>query len=197
MDSKIREITEKIFQEGVEKGHLKADEIINGAQEKRDALLRDAQQEAERIVSEAQKKAEEIKKNTESELKLYANQMVEALKATIADTLTGSIVRNNIQAATTDSDTMKSLLAKIIGNWKPGEALVIETAEAQALTSYFEANAKDLMDRGIEIREVNNTPTQFTISPQDGSYKIVFSQDALIDFFKSFLRPQLVQKLFE
>lgn len=197
MDSKIREITEKIFQEGVEKGNQKADEIITGAQEKRDTLLRDAQQEADRIVQEATKKAEEIRKNTEAELKLYTAQTIEALKATIADTLTGSIVESNIKAAAADADTMKSFLAKIIGNWTPGEALVIETQEAQALQAYFEAHAKHLLDRGITIKEVNNTPTEFTIRPQDGSYKIVFGQETLVDFFKSFLRPQLIQKLFD
>ena len=36
----------------------------------------------------------------------------------------------------------------------------------------------------------------FSIIPADGSYKVTFGEDEFIEFFKEFLRPQLVEMLF-
>jgi len=43
---------------------------------------------------------------------------------------------------------------------------------------------------------VNGRNSLFTIQPADGSYKVSFGKEEFEDYFKSFLRPQLVQMLF-
>ena len=80
--------------------------------------------------------------------------------------------------------------------WATKEAITIQTAEADALTKYFESNAKALLDGGVKIEKVNGKPASFTIMPADGSYKVSFGEDEFVAFFKEFLRPQLVEMLF-
>lgn len=197
MDSKIRELTEKIYQEGVEKGNRQAAEIVASAEAKSQEMLTQAQQEAERIVVEAQRKATELRTHTEAELKLYTGQMIQSLKSSIADTLTGAIVSNNVKAIAADPDFMKQIVLKMVSNWTPGEPMVLETNEASGMTDYFVAHAKHLIDEErVEIREVNGKPAHFTLSPKDGAYKVEFGEEQLIAFFKSFLRPALVEALF-
>ena len=58
------------------------------------------------------------------------------------------------------------------------------------------ANAKALLDKGVRIEEVNGTKSLFTISPADGSYKVNFGEEEFENYFKDFLRPQLVEMLF-
>jgi V/A-type H+-transporting ATPase subunit E len=196
MDTKIQELTDKIYKEGVEKGNEEADRIIAGAKEKGTALIQEAENKAAQLVTEAEKKAAELKKNTEAELRLFASQAIEALKSEVANLVSDKIVTDNVKAAATDPVFMQKILLEIAREWTKNEAVTIQTADAKALTDYFEANAKDLLNKGVRIEQVNGKKTSFTLAPADGAYKISFGEEELIAYFKDFLRPQLIETLF-
>mgnify|MGYP002508209376 CR=1 FL=1 len=151
--------------------------------------------EAEAVVAAAKKKAEELDANTRSEIKLYGAQAVGALKSEIATMVTDTIVKAAVKEALA-GDSVKAMLVKIAERWSADEALVISTAEADALKAYFAKNAKALLDKGVEIKQVNGLKTLFSIAPADGSYKVNFGEGEFEAFFKSFLRPQMVELLF-
>jgi V/A-type H+-transporting ATPase subunit E len=196
MDTKIQELTDKIYREGVEKGNEEASRIISEANQQKLTLVNEAQAEARRIVSAAEKQAAELEKNTKAELKLYAAQAVEALKSEVANLLTGAVASANVKAAATDKAYMQKVILTIATEWAKNEGLTVQTAEAEALTKYFEANAKDLLNKGVKIEKVSGKATDFAIVPADGSYKVTFGEEEFISFFKDFLRPQLVELLF-
>lgn len=195
MENKIQELTEKIFNEGVEKGKLEADRLIAEAQEKAAAILKEAQEKADNVVAEAQKKATELDVNTRSELKLYGSQAVSALKSEAANIITDTIVSSAVKEVLA-GDALKNILVKIAERWSADEPLVISTSEADELKAYFAAKAKALLDKGVEIKQVNGLKSSFSISPSDGSYKVNFGKDEFELFLKSFLRPQIVELLF-
>lgn len=80
---KIDELTNKIYHEGVEKGKAEAQRIIEDAQAEAQRIIAEAQNKAQELAAEAEKKAAELDKNTKSELKLYTDQAVNALKSEI------------------------------------------------------------------------------------------------------------------
>lgn len=196
MDAKIQELTDKIYREGVEKGNEEAGRIIAEAKAEEQNMLRNARKEAEEIVAQARKEAAEWKKNTESELKMFASQAVEALKSEITNLITGKVVSDNVKAASTDAEFMKKMMLEIAREWAKNGAISIQTSDAKELTSYFQANASDLLNKGVTIEEVNGRKTSFSIAPADGSYKISFGEEEFITYFKEFLRPQLIDILF-
>lgn len=197
MDSKIKELTDKIYHEGVEKGNQEAAQILAKAKQQSDEMIATAQAEAQRIVSDAQRQAADLTKNTQSELKLYAEQVVSSTQSTIADSLTDRIVRDNVQAMTTDADFMQKLMLAIVQQWTVGEPMVIETANAEALEKYMLGNAKALLDSGqVTIRTRATQGAGFSVAPANGSYKVNFGEEEFVNFFKSFLRPRLVEELF-
>jgi V/A-type H+-transporting ATPase subunit E len=196
MDTKIQELTDKIYREGVEKGNEEASRIIAEATKQKQAIISDAEASAKRILADAEKKAAERKKNTEAELKLFANQSVEALKSEIANLVTGKITLANVKAAVTDKAFMQNIILAMAKEWAKNEGITILTGDADELTRYFTANAKDLLEKGVKIEKVNGKDTSFTITPADGSYKITFGEDEFVSFFKDFLRPQLIEMLF-
>ena len=195
MENKIQELTEKIYAEGVEKGKAEADRLVCEAKESAAEIVKKAQAEAEAIVAAAKKKAEELEANTRSEIKLYGAQAVGALKSEIATVVTDTIVKDAVKEALA-GDSVKAMLVKIAERWNSDEALVISTAEADALKANFAKNAKALLDKGVEIKQVNGLKTLFSIAPADGSYKVNFGEAEFEAFFKSFLRPQMVELLF-
>ena len=195
MENKIQELTEKIYAEGVEKGKAEADRIIADAQAKAEAIIKDAQAKAEAVVADAKKNAEEIDANTRSELKLYGAQALGALKSETATMLTDTVVKNAVKDALA-GDSLKALIVKIAERWSADEPLVISTSEAAELKAFFAAKAKVLLDKGVEIKQVNGVKTSISIAPADGSYKVNFGEGEFEAFFKSFLRPQMVELLF-
>lgn len=195
MENKIQELTEKIFNEGVEKGKSEAARLIEEAQKRAEAIVNEARENAAAIVAQAQKDAEEINNNTRSELKLFGAQAVGALKSETANIVTDTIVKNAVKEALA-GDALKNILVKIAERWSADEPLVISTSEAEELKAYFAAKAKGLLDKGVKIEQVNGLKTSFSIAPADGSYKVNFGEAEFEAFLKSFLRPQIVELLF-
>ena len=195
MENKIKELTEKIFNEGVEKGKNEATRLIEEAQKKAEAIVNEARENAAAIVAQAQKDAEEINANTRSELKLFGAQAVGALKSETANIVTDTIVKNAVKEALA-GDALKNILVKIAERWSADEPLVISTSEAEELKAYFAAKAKELLDKGLKIEQVNGLKTSFSVAPADGSYKVNFGEAEFEAFLKSFLRPQIVELLF-
>jgi len=196
MDTKIQELTEKIYKEGVEKGQDEANRIITEAREEEKTVIREAENKAKQILADAEKQAGELKRHTEAELRLFASQAIEALKSEVANLITDRIVTDNVKGATTDVGFMQKVILEITKEWAKNEAVTVQTADAQSLTSYFEANAKELLQKGVKIEQVNGKKSSFTLAPADGAYKISFGEEEFIAYFKEFLRPQLIEKLF-
>ena len=197
MDTKIQELTDKIYREGVEKGNEEAGRIISEANQEKQTIVHEAETEAKRIISAAEKQAAELEKNTKAELKLYAAQALEALKSEVASLITGKIASENVKAVAQDKEYIRKVILAIATEWAKNEALTIRTSDAEELGKYFAANAKDLLNRGgVKIEKAAGKDTSFSIVPADGSYKVTFGEEEFVSFFKDFLRPQLVELLF-
>lgn len=193
---KIQELTEKIYREGVEKGQAEADRIIQEAKETAAGILAAANEKANEIEANGKKVAEELKANTKNELRLYTTQSLNALKSEIANVLTATTVGQSVKQLVSDKDFLCKFTVALASKWVENEPIVIQSAEAEALKQYFAKEAKAVLDKGVTIEKVNGREALFTIEPTDGSYKISFGEEEFEDYFKSFLRPQLVQMLF-
>ena len=195
MENKVQEITEKIFREGVEKGQAEALKIVEAAENEKNAMLKKAQQEADKIVADAKKNADELEKHTQAELKMYAGRTIEALKSEIANLITGSIVDTAV-SETVNKEWLQKLMLTLATDWVTKENVVIQTSDAASLSQYFADKAKDILDKGVQIEQVNGKPTAFAIMPADKGYKIQFGEAEFVAYFKEILRPQLVEMLF-
>ena len=191
-----RELTDKIYREGVEKGNTEAQKLIANAQDEAKKIVEDARKEAEAIVAASRKSADELAENTKSELKLFAGQAVNALKSEIATLVTDKIVNADVKAFAADKDYLNAFIVALASKWSVNEPIVISTADADGLKKYFASQAKALLDKGVKIEQVNGNKTLFTVSPADGSYKVNFGEEEFMNYFKEFLRPQLVEMLF-
>ncbi|MBP5171684.1 MAG: hypothetical protein ILP04_06485 [Bacteroidales bacterium] len=192
----IQDLTDQLYREGVEKGNQEAEKIIASAREKEAAILSEARQQADDILSAAKKQAEELDKNTKAELRLFAGQSLEALKSEVVNLLNDKVVSDSVKEATASKDFMPNLLLTFVKNWAAQGDLVIETADAKALTAFFQAKAADVLKQGLEIKQVNGLDTDFVLAPADGSYKIQLGKQDFVEYFKEFLRPKLVEMLF-
>ena len=196
MNTKIQELTDIIYNEGVAKGQAEADQILAQAKEQAQKLITDAQKQADALLAAAKKESADNAENVRKELKLYAAQAVEALKSEIATVVTEKIVQDSVKGFTLDQKAFNEFILKIAQEWGKNQQIEIKSADAEALKKYFTANAKDLLDKGVKITQVNGREAEFSIQPADGAYKVNFGTEEFENWFKSILRPQLVETLF-
>jgi V/A-type H+-transporting ATPase subunit E len=196
MNTKLQELTDKIYLEGVEKGNAEAKAIVEKAENEAAAILAKAKSEANQIIAQAEAQAAELSKNTQSELKLFAQQSVNALKTEITNLINGTIVSESVKAATADKAFMQKTILMLVQEWAKNQEVVIEAKDAKALTDYFASNAKNLLNQNVKIYQANNVKADFTIIPQKDGYKITFGDEEFMAYFKEFLRPKLVEMLF-
>ncbi len=192
----LEELTNKIYAEGVEKGKAEAAAIVAKAEEQAAQVKANAEAQAAEIIARAEQKAAEIDKNTRAELKLYAEQSVNALKTEITNLLNGEIAKDSVKAATADAKFMQGIIAKMAEMMAKDGNVVIDAKDAEALKKYFAANAKSLLDKGVKINEVKGLRTDFAVAAEKGGYKLTFGEAEFVEYFKEFLRPQLVELLF-
>ncbi len=196
MDAKIQELTEKIYNEGVKQGQAEAERLISEAEARAKKIEADAVAQAEEIVKSAEHRASELKKNTESELRLYTAQLLDSLKSSISNQLQGEVAKDSVQALSSDPTFVREFILKIAERFDLTRGIEISTADAEGLRSYFTSHAKSLLESGVSIRSVAGKPTDFSIAPQDGSFKVQFGEAEFVELFKSFLRPEMNRMLF-
>ena len=180
---KIQELTDKIRREGVEKTQAAK-------------IVADAKTQAEAIQTQTAKAARELDANTKSELRLYVGQALNALKSEIANVVSDKIVNEATSKLATDKDFLGKFAVTLAEQWSKNEQVVISTTDAAALKAYFAKEAKALLDKGVTIEQVNGQKALFSVHPADGSYRVDFGKEEFENFFKSFLRPQLIDMLF-
>lgn len=193
---KLEEITNKIYAEGVEKGNAEAQQIVEKAKAEAAEILAKAEKDAAAKMAQAEAKMAELDKNTRAELRLFAEQSVNAVKTEVMNLINGQVATENVKAAAADATFMQGIIAKLAEEMAKNGNVTIDAKDAEALRQYFAANVKALLDKGVQINEVKGIKTDFQIKPEKGGYKLAFGEQEFVAYFKEFLRPQLVEMLF-
>lgn len=199
MDQKLKDLTEKLYNEGVTKGNHQAEQIIEEANQKSNQIIAEAEDKAKAIVANAEKKAAELEKNTQSELQLASGQMISALEQEVVGLINGSIVGESVGKVADEKAFIQNLILAAVTNWAPKQDLlvVVSPKDQKDVERFFASKAKEMLDGGLKIESANGIKTGFQIGPADGSYKVSFTKDDFIAFFKEFIRPKVVELLFD
>lgn len=196
MNEKLQELTNKIYQEGLEKGKKEAEEIVENAKSEAREILESAKKEAEEITEKAKKEASELKKNTESELSLSTKQAITAIRQRISDIMVDKAVNEAVSGAFKDQDFVKSLMLKMAENWdkieKEGRDVMffLSEEEHQKLEGFLKKKVAEKIKGGLDIDFEEGIKSGFKLGPKDGSYKLSFTNEDFNRFFRQYLRPR-------
>lgn len=202
MQTKLQELTEKIYQEGVNKANQESGEILSQAKKQADQLLAEAKKEAEAIVKQAEKQAEELTKNSVNELQLTARQAISDLKQRIVTLVEAKTIAPEAKEAFKNDSFTQEIIHTIVKNWSPEDSnnvdltLLLPVQKQQEFEVFFKTKAKQLLDKGLEVQYSQKLKGGFKIGPKEGGYMISFSDDDFDNFFRSFMRPRLIELLY-
>ena len=197
LNTKITQLTDKIYKEGLEKAESESERILASAQQSKETKLAHAQHEAEAIISKARREAEEIKRATENEIKIKGNQLISDLKNEIRHALQYKLVDQSIEKAFSDQDFLKSLIMEVASHWSKGDNLELILPEKleKKISKAFE---KDIQAHAVNLNVTFNHKIKdgFRIAREGDAYQLTFSEDDFKEFFGSYLKETTHQFLF-
>lgn len=202
METKLKELTERIYEEGILKAQREGEEIVEKA--KKDAALKveEARKEAGRILDQARQQADEIRKNVTAEVKLTTHQALGSLRQQIMNLITAKVVDQPVKKVFADKDFIRDLIAELVKNWpasgkSQGLQVMVPEKYKKEVDDYFTARQRELLSGGLEIISDETSSTGFRIGPKEGNYRISFTDEDFANFIKAYLRPRTQQMLFE
>jgi V/A-type H+-transporting ATPase subunit E len=203
MVDKIKEITQKIYNEGVIKAKEDADLIISEAKTKAEEIILSAKKTQLELMEDAKKQASEIKQKNEAEMQLAAQQFISQLKQRITTTINAKQVDDLVKKAFDDSDFVKQIILKIITNWSTNNSeelnlkLLLPEKSKNEFQDFFDKKAFIALNHEVLIQFDKKMENGFKIGPKDSSYIISFTDKDFENYFKNYLKDKTRKLLFE
>jgi V/A-type H+-transporting ATPase subunit E len=201
MHTKLQELTDKIYNEGVQKAKQEAEKILSEAEQEAKSIVSKAQSDSEKLLHEAQKKADELKRNMEAEMKLAASQSMSALKQQIASVITLKAVEPGVKEVFSDKAYLQDLLVKVVQGWTQSGNfdlnIILPEGDKTQLEAFFKNSLAAELNKGVSFEFDKKLKAGFKVGPQDGSYIVSLSEEDFESFFKAYLRPKTSTLLFE
>ena len=201
-NTKLDQLTQKLYDEGLEKGRAEADRLVAAAKEQAAKLIADAEAQAAAIVRQAESKAEDVSKNTMTEISLAGKQAVAKIKSEIAGAIVAKATGAGVKAAGLDASFIKEMLVAVAKNWNGADAgkvalqALLPEAEKAKLDKAIEAEAKALLAEGIEVGYSKEVKTGFKVGAKEGGYYISFADADIEVLLGEYLREKVSNLLF-
>ncbi len=197
MSQEIKELLEKIKEEGVKVAEENAATIEQEAHKNADEIVTRAKKEAGVLLSQAQEKIGRMQANSESLLKQAGRDLVLALKKEILTMLERTLsvqIRETLTPGAT-AQILNNLIVQCSANGK--EETVVYLAKDQ-LSEIQEALFKQLkheLKKQVILKSSEGVSGGFIISYDAGKSHFDFSDKALAEYIGTQLKPSLAQIL--
>ena len=203
MENKLQQLTQKLYDEGLEKGRTEADKLVADAERRAEKIVADAERKAEEIVRAAERKAEDVAKNTMTEIALAGKQAVARIKSEIASLIVARATSEGVKAAVADPAFIKETLLSVAKNWNGADSGKVELqallpeAQRAAFDAAFAASARGLLAAGMEVGDSPEVKTGFKVGAKEGGYYISFSDADVEALLGEYLREKVSAMLFK
>ena len=201
MSQKLQEMTQKLYQEGVEKARIEAEKKIEEAEQSKQEILAQAKKEAEDLIENGKREAEKLVAKGESELKLAAKQSVSALRQKTVELLAHAILGNGINIALDDRDFLKEIIHTLVSGWSSDTQsldlkLVLSKEKQNELEGFLKKELFEQLNKGLVIEFEERMKTGFRVVAKDGSFMLSFSNLDFEQYFQSFVKENIRSVLF-
>ena len=197
---KLQELTQKLYDEGLAKGKQDGEALLQKAAAEAEGIVKKAQEEAEAILAKARKDAEDFKVKVEGDVKMAAQQSVQATRADIENLVVAKTVDTTVDKALSNEDYLKGIITAVAQRFSADEpadiALVLPESLKAGLEPFVKNELGKLLGKGVEAAFSKKVAGGFKIGPKDGGYFVSLTEETFKDLIGSYLRPATKKLLF-
>jgi len=197
MSENLKDLLEKINQEGIKLAEENREAIEDKARLGAEKMLKDARKLADGIIQEARAEAERTMVKAELSIKQASRDLLLSLKEDIRKML-DKIVAGEINKALSGEETA-AILAGLIDKYaeKNGQAgdikVLVKKEDLEKIKNGFMSKLKDRVKSGVEFRPSPNINAGFSISFDKGKSYFDFTDEGLLETLCVYLNPELAK----
>ena len=151
---KLQELTQKLYDEGLAKGKQEGEALLQKAAVEADSIVKKAQEEAEAILAKARKDAEDYKVKVEGDVKMAAQQSVQATRTDIENLVVSKVVDGTVDKALANEDYLKGIITAVAQKFSAEEpadlSLVLPESLKAGLEPFVKNELGKLLGKGVE-----------------------------------------------
>jgi len=199
MDVQLKELIDKIKNDGVKDAEESAARILSDAKEQAAAIIRNAQNDADKIRETAVADAEKSERSGREALRQAGRDLILTVKAEI-EALFGKVLEKET-AEVLDSSLLPELVSAAVKSLSSLdeadlEVLIPENRFSEAERA-LQARLSSDFASGVEIRPFKGLDAGFRVSKKDGSAFYDFSDTEIAAMLGRYLNPRLANLLSE
>ena len=197
---KLQELTQKLYDEGLAKGKQEGEALLQKAASEAENIVKQAKEEAEAILAKARKEADDFKVKVEGDVKMAAQQSVQATRTDIENLVIAKVVDGTVDKAVANEDYLKGIITAVAQKFSADEpadlALVLPESLKAGLEPFVKNELGKLLGKGVEAAFSKKVAGGFKIGPKDGGYFVSLTDDTFKELIGSYLRPATKKLLF-
>ena len=197
---KLQELTQRLYEEGLAKGKQEGEALLQKAQNEADGIVKRAQEEAEAILAKARKDAADFKVKTEGDVKMAAQQSIQATRTDIENLVVAKVVDGTVDKALSNEEFLKGIITAVAQKFSTEESADLSLVLPESLKAGLEPFVKNelgkLLGKGVEAAFSKKVAGGFKIGPKDGGYFVSLTDDTFKELIGSYLRPATKKLLF-
>lgn len=193
MDVQLKELLEKIKEEGVKPAESKAASIIADAEKKAHALVTDAEKKAEGIVAQAKADAEKTERAGREALKQAGRDLILALRNKIA-ALFDSVIQLETEKSMSGAK-LEDIIAAVVKAWVGKQSsditVLLSASDLEKMEKSLMSKLSAEMKKGVDIKPSPHVDAGFHIAEKDGAAYYNFSSQGIAELLGEYLNARL------
>lgn len=195
MAEELKNLIEKIQEEGVKAAEERAQAIEAEARAPADEMVAKAKIQARDIIARAKEEVAKMESSAEVTLKQSGRDLMLSLKKEVSATLDRIMVADVRKALTTE-EIVKILTALVKQQSSSTDVVIsLSSEDAEKLEKGFLTPLKEELKRGITLKPSEDIRAGFIISFDAGKSHFDFTDKALAEYLGLYLRPKLAELL--
>jgi len=197
MAENIKDLIERIQQEGIKAAEDKAKEIENQARNLAESMVKKAQAQAEKRVAQAQEEIAKLQESSKIALKQASRDLLLALRKEInamLDRLILSAVRESLSPQEL-AKIITALIKDYSGAEKSEITVLLNKEDLDRIEKGFLSRLREGTSKGIVLKSCEDISAGLVISYDGGRSHYDFSDAALSEYLGQYLKSKLAQLL--
>ncbi|MEA3489599.1 MAG: hypothetical protein U9R44_04575 [Candidatus Omnitrophota bacterium] len=197
MEIDLKNIIEKIKQEGVGEAERTTAEMIGRAEKKSGDMIEAAEKEKAQIIKKAEQDAENLQKTGEEALRQASRDVMLGLREAIVS-LFDSVVKKEIKDQLSP-EAVSGMISGLVEKFEKDKMIDLEVLlsekDKEALEKTFLAKLKEKLAKGVTLKASPRVESGFLIGEKGKESYYDFSDEAITEAFKAFLNPKITELL--
>lgn len=197
MEAQLKELIEKIRQDGVETAEQEAEKIIAEAKNEADGIIEEAHKKSKEMIENAKKENRRQEQAGKEALVQAGRDLLISLEKKITQ-IFDELIKSETGAAL-DGKFLENILTAMVKEWVKSRSdhitVLLPEDELKALEGSLKKKLTAELKKGVEIKPTDAVEKGFYISEKEGSSYYNFSAEGIAEIIAEYVNPRLSEAI--